>query len=336
MLAQLRRRWLEKATLTTADFTGGTDGGFLSNGQATKFLRVATDAGAILPRARMEMHRQPKFEVPRISLHGVRLLQVGAEATRLADAVRKKPVTKLVTLSTNLYKAEIPISEETWEDQIEGEGLADTIATMVAEAIGRDIEEISIKSDTARVAGDNDPSSDENTLWDQFDGLIKQLQTETASTSREYDGTGVSDPETIFKNLVEKMPARYRTNPSQLAIYVPVALGDAYVDALSARGTALGDTVLQDGSLRPFRGIPVVPVQLLSGTGTINSGAVNYGQFAFCTYQKNVLIGYHRKVRFKRWGDEREGAESFLVSTRFDCKFAEPEALTFAKALNQF
>lgn len=334
MLATIRRRWLEKATLTSADFTGGSNGGYLSPDQTAKFIRVATDEGAMLGRGRLETSKAVKFQVPRVSMHGVRVLQVGVEATRLADANRKKPVTGQVELNTILFKGEILVSEETFEDQIEQGAFADTIATQVAEAVGRDIEELALKNDTARIAGDNDPTAAENTLWDQFDGLVKQAQ--GLPSGQKYDGTGVTDPESILKGLLEKLPVRYRQRPAELALYVPVPVADAYVDTLTSRGTTLGDAVLQDGSLRPFRGVPVIPVPLLSGTGLINSVAINYGQFGFCTYRGNVLTGYHRRVRFRRWDDEREGSTSFLVSCRFDCKFAEPEAVAFGHTFDQW
>lgn len=334
-LALIRRKWIEKATLTTGDFTGGSNGGFLVPDQANRFLRLATDATAILSRGREEFSKATKFQVPKISMHGVRVLQVGAEATRLADANRKKPATGQVELSTVLFKGEVLVSEETFEDQIEQGALADTLSTQIAEAVGRDVEEIAIKSDTARIAGDNDPSAAENTLWDQTEGLIKQMQTSVAAAQK-FDGTGVSDPETILKALIEQMPARYRGRPSELTIYLPVAIADAYVDLLAGRGTNLGDAVLQDGSLRAYRGVNVVPVPLLSGTGTINSVAINYGRFAFMTYPGNVITGWHRRVRFKRYDDDREGSTSFLVSCRFDVKIGEIEAVTFAHTLDQF
>src|SRR5260370_163562 len=146
-------RWLEKATWATPDITAPTGGGLLSNQQAREFLRVLIDESVLLKESNNQTSLSPKFEVPRISF-GARIMQVGTEGARLSDANRVKPFAGLVTLSTNLFKGEVPVSDELFEDNIERDALADTIMVMIAEAVGRDIEEYSIKSDTARTVAD--------------------------------------------------------------------------------------------------------------------------------------------------------------------------------------
>jgi len=226
------RRWLAKATFTSPDLSGGTNGGLLSPDQFKEFIRVATDEAVILKEARQEFSNATKFEVPRLSFHGVRILTNGVEATRLADADRKKPVTGMVTLSTNLFRGEVPVSDEIFEDSVEQAGIGDTIMEGLGRAVGRDIEDFAIKSDTARIAGDNEG-------WlDSFDGLIKTAQTELGAT-QEITMTGISDPETVMRKMLEGMPYRYRGDPSQMRLFVPVKLSDAWTDQLSARGTPL-------------------------------------------------------------------------------------------------
>ena len=167
--------WIEKANpvdLKTDDFTGGTDGGYLSNAQAKEFLRVAIASSVLLNMCRNEFSDAPKFEIPRIAF-GSRVLKVGTESTRLDESVRVKPTTGLCTLSTYLFRGEIRISDETFEDQIEREGLADTIATQAAEAVGRDIEEYGLLNNLTR-ATPADDGGGYNAALDVFDGLVKQ------------------------------------------------------------------------------------------------------------------------------------------------------------------
>ena len=73
---------------------------------------------------------------------GSRIMRAGTEATRLLDADRVVPTTGLASLSTVLLRGEVPISDEAFEDNIEKDRMADTIMTMVAEAVGRDVEEL--------------------------------------------------------------------------------------------------------------------------------------------------------------------------------------------------
>lgn len=313
-------QWLEKATWTTADVTPPTGGGLLSPEQATAFLRIAIDASVIMSEARVETSNNPKFEVPRISF-GSRILRPGTEGARLNDADRVKPTTGLVTLSTVLFKGEIPVSDELFEDTIERDRLADTIMTMLAEAVGRDIEEIAIKSDTARTAA-------ETQVFDQLDGIIKSIQSNTPTAQKINFATYTTYTD-VFSKMVESLPSRYRRNYSELRFYVPVIHKDGYQKSLAARGTGLGDqAVVENLATRlAFRGIPVVDVPMMSGTDTINGANVDYSKFLILTHPKNIIFGFHRKVRIERWRDPREGVTSFLPSVRFDVKIADPEAV---------
>jgi hypothetical protein len=314
--------WLEKATWTTSDITPPAGGGLLSPQQATEFLRVAIDASVIMKEARVETSNAPKFEVPRIAF-GNRILRPGTEGARLADPDRVKPTTGLITLSTVLFRGEVPVSDELFEDNIEREKVADTIATMLAEAVGRDIEEIAIKSDTARTAS-------ELAVFDQLDGIIKTIQVNTPSAQR-VDFTAYTTYTDLFSKLVEVLPARYRSNYAALRIYVPFTHVDGYQKSLAARGTGLGDQAITESLVTrlAFRGIPVVGVPMLSGTDTINSANVDYSKFVILTHPQNIVFGFHRRIRIEKWRDPRDGATSFLPSVRFDVKIADPEAVAF-------
>lgn len=311
--------WLEKAVWTSGDIASG---GLLSPEQAKAFLRVAIEASVMMREARIETSANPKFEVPRIAF-GDRVLRVGAEGVRLDDGDRVKPATGLVTLSTVLFKGEVPVSDELFEDNIERDQVADTIMAMLAEAVGRDIEEIAIKSDTARL-----PT--EEKVFDQLDGIIKSIQVGTPSAQK-IDMTTYTTYTDAFSRLVEVLPSRYRRNYAELRLYVPTLHQDGYQKSLAGRGTGLGDqAVVADMVTRlAFRGIPVTGVPMLSGTDTINGAGVDYSKFLILTHPQNIIFGFHRRVRVERWRDPREGATSFLPSVRFDVKIANPEAVAF-------
>jgi HK97 family phage major capsid protein len=315
-------RWLEKATWTTPDIanTAPGTGGVLSPQQAREFLRVVIDESVLLKEANNQTSASPKFEVPRISF-GNRILRPGVEATRLVQADRVKPLTGLVTLSTNLFKGEIPVSDELFEDNIERDSLADTIMVMIAEAVGRDCEEYAIKNDLDR---DGSDGADEAPLG-QFDGMIKQLQTGLPAAHK-IDGSGMTSYDQMFRNAISALPARYRRDPTALRFYVPVKHNDGYQSELAGRGTPLGDTNVTE-NLRmklAFRGIPVVPIPLMTGVSTISGSEIDYDQFAILTHPQNLYVGWHRRIRVERFRDPRDAATSFLPTLRFDVKYADP------------
>ena len=315
-------KWLEKATFATSDLSGGSDGGLLAPEQAKEFLRVAIEESKLLRDLNVFTSMSTRFEVPRISFAD-RILRVASEGNRLGDSDRVKPTTGLVTLSTANFKGEVPVTDETFEDNIEREGLADTLATMIAEAIGRDVEELVIKSDTSRDPGGTDPAAD--TVLDQFDGLIAQMQDNLAS-GQKIDSTALTTYEDIFSAMIAALPAKYRRNYNQLRFYVPTKHRDGYIQELGGRGTVMGDSFLVDGAPArlAYRGIPVEEVPLMSGTSTIGGGAVDYSTFVMLLHPMNVYLGFHRRVRMEKWRDPREGVTSFLPSVRFDVKMGDP------------
>lgn len=317
------QEWLEKATFTTADLQAPAGGGYLSPQQAKEFLRVAIDYTTITKECRYEDSDSPKFEVPRIAF-GNRILRPGVEGTRLLDADRVKPSTGLVTLNTVLVKGEVPISDEVFEDNIEKERLADTVMEMVAEAVGRDLEELFIKGDTAR-------TSSEDTYLDLLDGIIKQAQS-GAPAGQKIDASTITSYDDLFKAMVEAMPAKYRRDYSALRLYVPVKHRDGYQASLAARGTGLGDqaVVANLATQLAFRGIPVKEVPMMSGTDTINSASVDYSKFAILVNPQNIIVGFHRRVKVEKFRDPREGATSIVVTCRADVKLADPEAIVLA------
>jgi hypothetical protein len=313
-------RWLEKATFSTTDVTAPAGGGLLSPQQAREFLRILIDESVLLKEANNQTSLSPKFEVPRISF-GSRILRSGVEGARLADADRVKPLTGLVTLSTNLFKGEVPVSDELFEDNIERDALADTIMVMIAEAVGRDVEEYAIKNDTDRTAADGA----DNSVLGVFDGLIKQLQTGLPAAHK-VDASGITSYDQLWRKMIAALPARYRRDPTSLRFYVPVKHNDGYQSELAGRGTPLGDTnVTENLRLKlAFRGVPVVPIPLMTGVSTIGGAEIDYDNFAILTHPLNLYVGWHRRIRVERWRDPRDAATSFLPTLRFDVKYADP------------
>jgi hypothetical protein len=315
------REFLEKATLTSADLV--SNGGFLGSEQVKEFLKVAQSYTAIMQECRHETSNSKVLEVPRLSF-GTRIMKPGVEGARLADGDRVEPTTGLLSLSTVLIKGEVHVSDEALEDNVEGEGLADTFMQEIAKAVGRDVEELCIKGDTARVGG-------EDTYLDLLDGLIKQLQTNLSST-KELDATAETSYAVIFGKLLAALEPQYQQDPSELRLYLPAYHAQRYASAIAARGTPLGDSVQVDGlkAIPSFHGVPIRQTPIMAGIDTINSGAIDYSKFCFITHPKNIVVGWHRKIRVERFRDPRDGATSFLPTCRVAVGFGDPADAVYA------
>lgn len=313
MATKRTKDWVEKATWTTSDLQ--STGGYLSAEQAKEFFRVAIDSGNLLKEARNEFSNNPTWEVPRISF-GSRILRPGVEATRLDASDRVKPTTGLVSLATVLLKGEVQISDEVFEDNIEREGVADTVAEMIGQRVGGDVEELGIKGDTARVGG-------EDTYLDLTNGIIKLVQA-AAVSGQVINAAAQTTYNGLWASALEALPAVYRRAQDRYRIYVPHTHRDKYLGVLAERGTAYGDAVLQNDTQRlAFRGVPFVPLSLLTGTDTINSGAIDYSKFAILMDPQNFIVGWHRRVRIERFRDPREGAMSFIITCRVAFQFSD-------------
>lgn len=322
------KQWLEKAIWTTDLITPATYGGLLSPAQTKKFLQVAIDASPLLSAIRHEFSEANKFQVPRISF-GSRIMKPGVQGERVATGDRVIPTCGLMELDTVLLKGEVPIPDELFEDNIEKDAVADTVMTMLAKAVSRDVEELVIQGDKAR-----EPIVHaEDAYLDLLDGLIHQLG-DNLSGAQEVHADVAGAPATyvgLLQLILEGMPARYRANPRDLRFFMPVMHADRYLNSISERGTAVGDKVLIDGMETPaFRGIPIIAVPNMSGTDTIDEAAIDYSKFIFLTDPQNVVVGWHRKVKIEKFRDPRDGATSILPSCRVDAKFADPDAASYA------
>jgi HK97 family phage major capsid protein len=313
-----RGEQLNKAAWCVADITPPTGGGLLTADQAREFIRVAVLEAVILPEANVFTSNAPKFQVPRIAFTS-RILHTRAG---LADCARNspqaKPTTDQVELSTVGFSGEVAVCDDLFEDNIEGQGIGDTLAALIAQAVGRDIEEIMIKGDTARTgAEDQDLRA--------LDGLIKQMQT-NLPTAQKINASAHTRPSTTMSAMLAALPANYRNNMAGLRFYVPSIMRDSYQAELALRPTALGDTsyLASRNADLAYAGIPVREVPLLSGTSTIATGAVDYTKFAFLTNPKNIYVGFHRRVRIEKFRDPREMCTVFVPSVRFDVKFGDP------------
>jgi hypothetical protein len=322
--------WVEKAAISTTDLE--TTGGDLSTEQARQFLRDAITPTAILSRADTFDSGSKKFEIPKFSF-GSRIMRGGnaakrdLEGARVTGAKQSKPVTDQVTLSTELFKGEVPVPDEVFEDNIEREGFADTLMEEIAKAVGRDLEESAIKSSLA----------DANLDFGLFDGLVQSLKLIDAAPGTINDGNiynAVNDgsAKAMFKGMLTALPVRFRGLWDQLVIYANPATCDAYADELGSRATGLGDSNVESKVNLRYRGVEVVETPLLSGT----QNAYDYGKVAVLCHSKNVKVGFHRRIRVEKFRDPREGNTSFLPTLRYDVKWAQPEATVLAENVPAF
>jgi HK97 family phage major capsid protein len=303
------RSLLEKADLAVADLTTG--GGYLKPSQAKKFMRLLIKESVLLQMVTVAPMAAPKEEISRIKF-GSRVLRPGREATALTQAERTRPDLSRVELDTKLFKAEVRLSDEVLEDNVEQGELRQTIMEMLAEAIARDMEEVIISGNTASV----DP------FLAQMDGLLVHAQ------SNVVDAAGAPISKNLLNDLIKSLPSEHLRDKKAMRFLTSVDADLDYRNLLAERATAVGDKFLEGDAPVLYSGVPLAPVPLWPE----NLGAQQDRTTVLLTNPQNIYVGIWRQMRIETGRDISEGVLKIVATLRFDARFSEESGV--AKAIN--
>lgn len=310
---------LRKAVLDTSDFggTGGTNAGGaadeapLSVEQVSSFIELMQADQVMLRNVRTVMSSAASWQESIVDFAD-RIAKPGTQATRLSASDRSAPSTGQVEIQTVLLRAEVPVSDEVFEDNVAREGFRGSLERTIADRFGYDIEDLLVNGDVSHAT---------DTYLQQLDGWFKLAQ----ANGNDLDGSSYGqDYDEIFRVLLNTQPNRFLRNLStQGAYFVPTRVEQKLRDIRAARGTALGDRLLQEGDSLRYQGIEIIGVPSIE----IQSDGDTKIMLA---HKQNLYAGYQRAMRFETFRDPREGAVSFVVTARVDAEVAVPNAVSIA------
>ena len=292
---------LQKADTALAAISTG---GLLNPAQGKELVQLAMEEAVLFGNSRVVTMEASQHLVDKV-VYSARVLRAGAESTSLPAADRAAPTFSKVTLTAKLFKAETRLSDEVTEDTIEKEQLINTIKTLMGKAIGRDIDEIAVRGDTASA----------DTTLAQLDGLLKQITTYTVAAGI------VNLSKAILKSTKKTMPNAF-IRDAEMVAYTSVDAIEDYKDSVADRATPLGDSYTKDQVTAVYGGTPLIAVPKFpenQGVGTNETSLI-------FTHRKNIIFGIWRDLKLSTWADPREGDVSVLGSIRFDTKFEEETA----------
>ncbi|MGH0635198.1 MULTISPECIES: phage major capsid protein [Bacillus cereus group] len=293
---------IEKADVTLATLASG---GLMNPEQADTFLRMVQSAPTILKDSRFVQMASDTRKIEKIGF-GSRILRPGVEGTPLKDSDRSAPTTSTVTLNAKEVIAEVHITYDTLENNIEGNNLQNTIMQMIAERAALDIEELIINGD----------KSSADTYLTLLDGLRKQ------ATSHVIDHAAGAFSKDVFKKAYKAVPAKYLRNPKDWKFYTSHGLEVEWKDQVAARQTNLGDFSLQ-GGLSSAYGVPVDGIAMLqpytNETNTVSD--------ILLTHPKNIVVGMSRNIRIEVDKDIRARKFIIVLTAKVDAKFEEEDAV---------
>ena len=300
---------IEKATMTLNSLASG---GLMNPQQFSTFYRNLIDQPTIMNEARTTPMSSDQMKIEKLGF-GQRILRVGQEATPLNADQRAVPTTDKVELNAKEVIAEVNISYDTLENNIEGNNLQNTIMSMITERASLDIEELIINGDKG--------SSDSYLAL--FDGIRKQ------ASNHVVDVAGGQFNADVLKKLYGSIPAKYLRNPQEFRYYMSTINELNWRDLVSKRQTNLGDSTLTSANRPMAYGVPVSPVAMLQPYKNTAKADVSD---ILLTNPKNILFGVSRNVRLEFDKDIRARTFIIVLTMKLDAKFEEADAV--AKAIN--
>ncbi len=297
---------LNKADMALADITSS---GILLPAQAKQFIKLLIKEAVVMKMATVVPMKSMKQQVDKIRFES-RILRAGSEATALPAADHSKPTTSQVELDAKLFKAEVRLTDELLEDNIEQGALRNTILSMMGERLALDMDEVIIQGDTASA----------DTFLAQFNGILK------AATTNIVNAGTVNLNKNILRDMIKAMPSEFLRRKGDMRYLTSVDAEIDYRDSLSDRATALGDSNIMSQTSAMYSGIPMSAVPLFPE---------NLGGGTNCTNvllldPKNINVGIWRNIRLETDKDISAGVVKVVATLRFDTKFAHEPAVVKA------
>ena len=303
---------IEKATMTLSDLAAG---GLMNPMQFKKFYQMMIDQPTIVNEARTVPMTSDSMKIEKIGF-GQRILHPGVDATALEASKRSKPTTGKIELNAKEVIAEVNISYDTLENNIEGGNLHNTIISMIAERASLDVEELIVNGD--------------KTSSDPYLALLDGLRKQATSHIVDHDGGDFKRP--LLKKLYGSVPAKYLRNPADFRYYMSHVNELNWRDEIANRNTGLGDTTLT-GTNRPAAyGVPTKGIAMLQPYDATVSGGTEKVSDLLLTHPKNIVLGVSRNVRLEFDKDIRSRTFIIVLTMKLDTKFEEEDAV--AKAIN--
>lgn len=289
-------------------------GGLMNPAQASAFIRMVQNTPTIFSESRVIQMENDSQKFEKIGF-GQRILRAAQEGKALSNDELTVPTTSTVQLNTKEVIAEINITYDTLENNIEKDGLQQTIMQILAERAAVDIEELIVNGDTA--------SADPYLV--QLDGIRKQ------AVSHIVDMNGEELSRATFKKGLKAVPPKYLRIPQEFRFYTSHGLEVEWKDRVADRQTNLGDQAVQGGLSTAF-GVPVKGVSNIQPY-TVGEGDAQYdASDIILTHPKNIILGFSRNIRIEVDKDIRSRKFIIVLTAKLDSKFEEEDAC--AKLIN--
>ena len=295
-----------KDALESADLKAG---GYLNAQQSEKFIRGVLDQPTLLKTCRQVLINGESKKIEKIGF-GQRIMRPATENTALDKKDYSKPDFGKVELLTKEAIAEVRISYDTLENNIEGQGLKNTIINMIQQRVALDLEELAINGDTT--------SSD--AYLAMLDGWLKK------ATAHVVDAAGAKADLSLWRGLIGAVPAKYRRVPDQWRIYTSHDIDLNWKTSIAERNTVAGDRFLLQNTNASALGYQIQPAAMFPVADSKSP--------ALLTHPNNLIAGFTRKVQIETDKDISARQVIIVVTVKADFAIEEIDAVGVLKNLD--
>jgi HK97 family phage major capsid protein len=301
------------ADLAVSNLTSG--GGKLQDDQADTFFRKVFDRPGLVGDLRKVQMNSDTMNINKIGL-GSRILAVAPTGTapyivdgvgetysnnrQLASANRFGPTFEQVQLTVKEYIAEIHLTDDVMENNLEQANLETVIMEMATARLALDIEEAVIQGDTTNGAL--------AAVLQLQNGILKKV------TTNVVDAGNATISLDVFANLQYALPTKHSRNLTNMKYYLHNYKELAWRQALAARATSLGDANVSGDRTVPALGIPLAPLATMPQANMLFIDP------------RNVIVGLQRDLRLEYERYPRSRLNAFIWSVKFGIAIEEEDA----------
>lgn len=250
------RQYVNKASvITPVSFASPAA---LSRDEADQFIDYVVDQSFMKANARVERMNAPTKTIAKVGI-GNNILKPAKSAVDPGNTV--SITTDQLTLESKEIIAIAEISDDSLEDNIEGDSFVDHLMRMIAAQAANELDLMCMYG--KRISNPNEATD------------IRQLVNGWITISREAghvlnardtglfaDANGYIEPPKLSK-VVKTLPNKYRGNKSNLRFLVADDIYQDYNDYLGARAVSTADPYLLGVGRLTYSNIPIQPVSLM-------------------------------------------------------------------------
>lgn len=285
--------------------TSTSVGGQLNQEQYKKFIDTVKDQSEFLKKIQtITGINASSYQLNSLSFAS-RIISKATEGAFSGTAVN--PTISPRTLNPVEVILPIDITFQFLEENIEGNNAESVILNAAGKAFVNDTLDLAMNGDTAGTG-----------FVVILDGILKKAGADAATNKVSLTSGSLTDVKAEFKKLLAALPAKYKTNVSDLVFVVSNELEELYRDQLAERNTALGDQYISTGRRAQYKGIDVFPLPYMP-TGASKK--------IILTPYQNIAVGYGRDLRIGRQIQERKRLIEYTMTAKLDTNYVLSDAI---------